>query len=61
MTSTLVFHSQFDSFEEWRGLLAPLLPGVRIRQAEDIEEPDTVHTTHWRGKRRRASSRATRT
>jgi glyoxylate/hydroxypyruvate reductase A len=43
MTSTLVFHSQFDSFEEWRGLLAPLLPGVRIRQAEDIEEPDTVH------------------
>jgi glyoxylate/hydroxypyruvate reductase A len=43
MTCTLVFYSQFDSFEEWRGLLAPLLPGVRICLAEDVEAPDTVH------------------
>lgn len=43
MTSTLVFHSQFDSFEEWQALLAPQLPGVRICQADDVEDPDSVH------------------
>lgn len=43
MTSTLVFHSQFDSFEEWQGLLAPLLPGVHICQDEDVADPDSVH------------------
>lgn len=42
MTPTLVFYSKFDSFEEWRALLAPLLPGVRICLPEDIENPDSV-------------------
>jgi glyoxylate/hydroxypyruvate reductase A len=43
MTSTLVFYSQFDSFEEWRDLLAPQLPGVHICQEQDIQDPDSVH------------------
>jgi glyoxylate/hydroxypyruvate reductase A len=43
MTSTLVFYSQFDSFDEWRDLLAPQLPGVHICQEHDIEDPDSVH------------------
>jgi glyoxylate/hydroxypyruvate reductase A len=43
MTSTLVFYSQFDSFEEWRDLLAPQLPGVHICQEPDIPDPDSVH------------------
>jgi glyoxylate/hydroxypyruvate reductase A len=43
MTSTLVFYSQFDSFEEWRDLLAPQLPGVHICQEQDIDDPDNVH------------------
>ena len=43
MTSTLVFYSQFDSFEEWRDLLAPQLPGVHICQEHDIDDPDSVH------------------
>jgi len=42
MTATLVFYSQFDSFEEWRALLAPLLPNVRICQEQDVEDPDQV-------------------
>ncbi|MBA1272912.1 2-hydroxyacid dehydrogenase [Stutzerimonas azotifigens] len=42
MTPTLVFYSQFDSFEEWRDLLAPLLPHVRICQEQDVEDPDHV-------------------
>jgi glyoxylate/hydroxypyruvate reductase A len=42
MTPTLVFYSQFDSFDEWQALLAPLLPGVRICQAEDVDDPDSV-------------------
>jgi glyoxylate/hydroxypyruvate reductase A len=42
MTATLVFYSQFDSFEEWQSLLAPLLPGVRICQEHDIEDPESV-------------------
>ncbi|MHC8287204.1 2-hydroxyacid dehydrogenase [Pseudomonas sp. XS1P51] len=43
MTSTLVFYSQHDSFEEWHTLLAPLLPDVRICQEQDVEDPDSVH------------------
>lgn len=43
MTSTLVFYSQYDSFEEWRALLAPLLPGVHICQDQDVTDPDSVH------------------
>lgn len=42
MTPTLVFYSQFDSFEEWQALLAPLLPGVRICQEQDVDDPDSV-------------------
>jgi glyoxylate/hydroxypyruvate reductase A len=42
MTPTLVFYSQFDSFEEWQALLAPLLPGVRICQEQDVEDPQSV-------------------
>lgn len=43
MTSTLVFYSEHDSFEEWSALLTPLLPGVRICQPQDVEDPDSVH------------------
>ncbi|HEX8541801.1 MAG TPA: glyoxylate/hydroxypyruvate reductase A [Pseudomonas sp.] len=42
MSTTLVFYSEFDSFEEWQALLAPLLPGVRIRREHDVEDPDSV-------------------
>lgn len=42
MTPTLVFYSQFDSFEAWRNLLSPLLPQVRIRQAADVDDADSV-------------------
>ncbi|HHT0573135.1 TPA: 2-hydroxyacid dehydrogenase [Klebsiella pneumoniae] len=41
--STLVFYSEFDSFEEWSALLAPYLPGVTICRAETVEKPDEVH------------------
>ncbi|MCW1938796.1 glyoxylate/hydroxypyruvate reductase A [Pseudomonas sp. MDMC_285] len=42
MSPTLVFYSQFDSFEQWQALLAPLLPGIRICQEQDVEDPDSV-------------------
>ncbi|GGK06608.1 2-hydroxyacid dehydrogenase [Pseudomonas matsuisoli] len=42
MTPILVFYSQFDSFDEWRDLLAPLLPGVHICQEQDVVDPDDV-------------------
>lgn len=41
--STLVFYSEFDSFEAWSALLAPHLPGVRICRAEIVQHPDEVH------------------
>lgn len=41
--STLVFYSEFDSFEEWSALLAPYLPGVTICRAETVQKPDEVH------------------
>ncbi|APG18370.1 glyoxylate/hydroxypyruvate reductase A [Kosakonia radicincitans DSM 16656] len=41
--STLVFYSEFDSFEEWSHLLAPHLPGVTICRAETVQNPDEVH------------------
>ncbi len=41
--STLVFYSEFDSFEEWSALLAPHLPGVTICRAETVQHPDEVH------------------
>ena len=41
--STLVFYSEFDSFEEWSALLAPYLPGVTISRAETVQKPDEVH------------------
>lgn len=43
MTPTLVFYSKVDSFDDWKALLAPLLPGVRICAAEEVEDPDSVH------------------
>ncbi|WP_190725620.1 2-hydroxyacid dehydrogenase [Pseudomonas typographi] len=43
MNSTFVFYSELDRFEEWRALLAPLLPGVHICRAQDVEDPDSVH------------------
>jgi len=42
MTPTLVFHSEFDSFEQWQALLAPLLPQMRICQEQDVGDPDSV-------------------
>jgi len=41
--STLVFYSEFDSFDEWSTLLAPYLPGVTICRAETVQQPDDVH------------------
>ncbi|KNC93307.1 2-hydroxyacid dehydrogenase [Trabulsiella odontotermitis] len=41
--STLVFYSEFDSFEEWSALLAPYLPGVTICRAETVQNADEVH------------------
>lgn len=41
--STLVFYSEYDSFEEWSALLAPYLPGVTICRAETVQKPDEVH------------------
>ncbi len=41
--STLVFYSEFDSFDEWSDLLAPYLPGVEICRAETVQQPDDVH------------------
>lgn len=41
--TTLVFYSEFDSFEEWSSLLAPHLPGVTICRAEAVQDADSVH------------------
>ncbi|WHP30246.1 glyoxylate/hydroxypyruvate reductase A [Trabulsiella odontotermitis] len=41
--STLVFYSEFDSFDEWSALLAPYLPGVTICRAEMVQKTDDVH------------------
>ncbi|MFW0765979.1 2-hydroxyacid dehydrogenase [Trabulsiella odontotermitis] len=41
--STLVFYSEFDSFDEWSALLAPYLPGVTICRAEMVQKTDEVH------------------
>lgn len=41
--STLVFYSEFDSFDEWSALLAPHLPDVTICRAETVQDPDDVH------------------
>lgn len=41
--STLVFYSEFDSFDEWSTLLAPHLPDVTICRAETVQKPDEVH------------------
>lgn len=41
--TTLVFYSEFDSFEHWSALLAPLLPDIRICRAEAVQDCDSVH------------------
>jgi glyoxylate/hydroxypyruvate reductase A len=43
MTPTLVFYSQVDSFDDWKALLAPRLPQLRICRPEEVEDPDSVH------------------
>lgn len=41
--STLVFYSEFDSFDEWSALLSPHLPGVKICRASAVQQADEVH------------------
>lgn len=41
--TTLVFYSEFDSFEEWSALLAPLLPGINLCRPEQVQDVDSVH------------------
>lgn len=41
--TTLVFYSEFDSFEEWSTLLSARIPGVTICRAEDVDNVDNVH------------------
>ena len=41
--SSLVFYSEFDSFEQWSALLAPYLPGVTICRDEAVNDTDDVH------------------
>ncbi|WP_130835949.1 2-hydroxyacid dehydrogenase [[Erwinia] mediterraneensis] len=41
--TTLVFYSEFDSFEAWSALLAPLLPGITLCRPEQVQDADTVH------------------
>ncbi|MBZ0334657.1 2-hydroxyacid dehydrogenase [Marinobacter sp. AL4B] len=43
MTPTLVFYSQVDSFDDWKALLEPRLPQLRICRPEQVEDPDSVH------------------
>ncbi len=40
--TTLVFYSEFDSFEAWSALLAPQLPDVTICRADQVEDADSV-------------------
>ncbi|MEM6162273.1 glyoxylate/hydroxypyruvate reductase A [Erwinia sp. P6884] len=40
--STLVFYSEFDSFEEWSALLSPYLPGITLCRAGEVKDPDAV-------------------
>ncbi|MGJ7573095.1 2-hydroxyacid dehydrogenase [Variovorax sp. RB2P76] len=39
---TLVFHSDFDSLDEWRTALGAALPGLPVLRTGDIEDPDSV-------------------
>lgn len=41
--TTLVFYSEYDSFEAWSALLQPHLPGVALCRAQDVQNVDTVH------------------
>ncbi len=40
--TTLVFYSEFDSFEHWSAFLRPHLPHVNICSAEEVTDPDQV-------------------
>jgi hypothetical protein len=40
--TTLVFYSEFDSFEAWSALLAPQLPDVAICRADQVADADSV-------------------
>lgn len=42
MTPTLVFSSHVDSFEDWKALLTPHLPQLRICRPEEVEDPASV-------------------
>ena len=50
--TTLVFYSEFDSFEAWSALLAPQLPDVAICRADQVADADSVRLR--RGSRRAA-------
>lgn len=41
--TTLVFYSEFDSFEAWSALLAPHLPGITFCRPEQVQDVDSVH------------------
>lgn len=41
--TTLVFYSEYDSFAQWSALLTPLLPGVTICRAEQVQDVESVH------------------
>ena len=41
--TTLVFYSEFDSFEAWSALLAPHLPGITVCRPEQVQDVDSVH------------------
>jgi glyoxylate/hydroxypyruvate reductase A len=38
----LAFESNYDSFCDWRSLLAPLVPNLELMKAADVGEPDRV-------------------
>ncbi|WP_037458311.1 2-hydroxyacid dehydrogenase [Skermanella stibiiresistens] len=39
---TMVFHSQFDKLEIWRGFLEAELPDLAVRRADEIDDPASV-------------------
>lgn len=41
--TTLVFYSEFDSFDAWSALLAPYLPGITVCRPEQVQDVDSVH------------------
>jgi glyoxylate/hydroxypyruvate reductase A len=49
VTETLVFHSDFDSLEDWRALLSPLVPNLELVCADDVRDPaSTEYAMVWK-------------